>query len=97
MEIISDKDGWVTAVICGRWCQAKVYDLPSTFGINNGRVSKLSIGKTNRRICNENFFDQMAFHYDRGLDFDDLEDGVLDSIVEELESLQHSDSRKSAR
>lgn len=90
MQIIEphSEDGWITAVIDGRWVQAKVYDEPSTFGINNGRVSKCAIGKTSTRDPNKDFFEQMDFHYDGGyLDFDNLPNGVLDSILAELEAL----------
>lgn len=90
MRILEAHDhyGWITAVISGRWVQAKVYDLPSTFGINDGRVSKLAIGKTQYRDADAaDFFEQMDFNYDRGLDFDNLPDGVLDEIVEALEHL----------
>lgn len=90
MEILSKHEketGWITAVIQGRWVQAKVYDKPSTYGVNNGRVSKLAIGKTDTWNPNMDFFEQMAFNYDRGLDFDNLPIGLLDKIVEELELL----------
>ena len=82
-----DRVGWITAEINGRWVQAKVYDEPSTCGINNGRVSKLAIGKTATRDANKPFFDQMAYNYDRGLDFDKLPVGVLNDILAELETL----------
>jgi len=89
MRILSahDENGWITAVICGRWVQAKVYDLPSDYGINEGRVSKCAIGKTAKRNSGENFFDQIDFNYDRGLDFDNLPDGLLSKILKELENL----------
>ena len=89
MEIISPHDqyGWITAIIEDRWVQAKVYDLPSTFGINDGRVSKLAIGKTRYRDRDQNFFEQMCFNYDRGLDFDEAPEGLVDKIVAELEKL----------
>jgi len=89
MRILSahDENGWITAVICGRWVQAKVYDLPSDYGINEGRVSKCAIGKTAKRNPGENFFDQIDFNYDRGLDFDNLPDGLLSKILKELENL----------
>jgi len=89
MQIITPhkSTGWITVVISGRWAQAKVYDNPSTFGINNGRVSKLCIGKTEIRDNNSNFFDQMDYNYDRRLDFDNLPEGVLTRIVAELEKL----------
>ena len=82
-----DQYGWITCIIADRWVQAKVYDQPSTFGVNNGRVSKLAIGKSDLRYEDKPFFEQMAFNYDRGLDFDNLPDGVLDKVIEELETL----------
>jgi 2-keto-4-pentenoate hydratase len=89
MQIIKahDQNGWITAIIQNRWVQAKVYNDPSTYGINNGRVSKLAIGKTNVKEDFSNFFDQMCYNYDRGLDFDESPSGLLEKIVEELESL----------
>jgi hypothetical protein len=91
MKIISDvraETGWITAIIDGRWCQAKVYDDPSSYGIRNGRVSKLAVSKTSQKNeMGQPFFDAMAFNYDRGLDFNNLPKGVLDSIVAQLESL----------
>lgn len=91
MQILEahDQNGWITAIIEGRWVQAKVYDEPSVFGINEGRVSKLSIGKTGIRDPNRNFFDQMDYNYDRGLDFKrrTLPDAVLRKIVASLEAL----------
>jgi hypothetical protein len=82
-----DPNGWITAVIKDRWVQAKVYDTGSINGINNGRVSKLCIGKTDQRDPNKNFFDQMDFNYDRGLDFSNLSDDFIEEIVNELEKL----------
>lgn len=89
MQIIKEHDetGWITAIISGRWCQAKVYDKPSKFGINNGRVSKLAIGKINIVLKRLDFFNQIDYNYDRGLDFDDLPNGILDNIVRQLEEL----------
>ncbi len=87
MKILNpwDDHNWITAVIEGRWVEAKVFAEPSTFGINDGRVSKLAIGKTGERCPFLPFFEQMAYNYDRGLDFDDLPPGVLDKVVETLE------------
>lgn len=89
MQIIDPhaETGWVTAIIAGRWCQAKVYDEPSDYGINEGRVSKLAISKTAGRDPCKPFFPQMAYSYDRGLNFDNLPKGLLDKIVAELEAL----------
>lgn len=71
MQILKPHDeyGWITAIIEDRWVQAKVYDEPSTYGINNGRVSKLVISKTNTRDPSIIFFEQMDYNYVRGLDF----------------------------
>jgi len=79
--------GWITAIIEDRWVCAKVYDTPSTYGINNGRVSKLAVGKTSQRNPNKDFFKQMSYNYDRGLDFDKTPPGLIDKIVKELELL----------
>ncbi len=89
MEILEphNEQGWITAIICGRWCQAKVYDLPSFHGVNGGRVSKLVIGKTDTLNPDMPFFPQIDYNYSRGLDFDTLPDGILDSVLEQLEAL----------
>ena len=89
MKIIEPYDGlgWITAVIEDRWCWAKVYNLPSRYSINDGRVSILAIGKTNARIKEKNFPTHLDYNYSRGLDFDNLPDGVLDTILEQLEAL----------
>lgn len=79
-------DVWVTAVINGRWVQAKVYMEPSDFGINGGKVSKMAVGKTSTRDPSRAFFDQMDFNYDRGLDFSNLPESMVNSIVEQLEN-----------
>lgn len=79
--------GWVTAIIENRWVQAKVYDEPSTYGINNGRVSKLCIAKGIAIDRTKDFLPQMDYNYDRGLDFDRLPSGVLDKVVGYLENL----------
>lgn len=91
MQILSahDQRGWITAIIEGRWVQAKVYDEPSHYGINGGRVSKLAIGKTDTRQQYSNFFDQMDYNYDRGLDFKrrTLPIATFRKILAQLEAL----------
>lgn len=91
MQILKahDDTGWITAIIEGRWVQAKVYDEPSCYGVNDGRVSKLSIGKTDSRDPTRNFFDQMDYNYDRGLDFKrrTLPIATFRKILAELEAL----------
>lgn len=91
MQILQahDRHGWITAIIEGRWVQAKVYDEPSVFGVNEGRVSKLAIGKTDTYQRYSDFFDQMDYNYDRGLDFKrrTLPVATLRKIIAELEAL----------
>lgn len=79
--------GWVTCLIAGRWVQAKVYNEPSTYGINNGRVSKLVISKSCMRDAKKNFLDQMDYNYDRGLDFSNLPPEDVEVVVAALEKL----------
>ncbi len=87
MHIIEADGIWITAIIEGRWVQAKVYEAPSSFGVNNGMVSKLCISKAASHNPHINFFNQMAYNYDRGLDFDYIKnDNMLNSIVEQLEN-----------
>ena len=61
------------------WWQAKVYVEGSRFGINGGRVSKLT-------ICATPTWDhtQVLYNYDRGLDFDNCPTGVLEGILAEI-------------
>lgn len=47
----------------GYRANAKVFDEGSTYGINEGRISKLEIFNGKTRVYN----------YDRGLDFDELD------------------------
>lgn len=54
---------WQTLIINGYWVQAKVYEVGSHFGINDGRISKLCICKGERYDSNK-----IAVNYDRGWD-----------------------------
>lgn len=81
------KNGWITCQIAGRYVTAKVFDEPSHYGINGGRVSKLSIGKTATRDITRNFSDQMAYEFDRGLCKDEIDGATLAQIVAALEAL----------
>jgi hypothetical protein len=90
MEILEKKGAWVTAIVEGRWVQAKVYDEPSMFGVNGCRVSKIAISKTDSHEQGKNFFEQMCYNYDRGLDFHDeelLPDTLLQKILKQLNEL----------
>jgi hypothetical protein len=90
MNIIEDSrsvDGWITCIIKDRWVQAKVYNNPSHFGINEGRVSKLVIAKTEKPNLSNNLMDELYYNYDRGLDFDEAPPGLVNEVVNELEKL----------
>jgi len=90
-----NESGWITAIIEKRWVQAKVYDEPSSYGINDGRVSKCAISKASGRDHSKPFFGQMDYNYDRGLDFNDLNPGLLDKIIKELELLPKLENKTS--
>lgn len=88
-------DNWITGIYYGkrgeRWFQAKVYNETSTYGVNDCRVSKLAISKANvtSRIGNEPFFDLVSYNYDRGLDFNRLNQSqyILQDILDYLNNL----------
>ncbi len=89
MKIIKphSDSGWVTVEIDDHLVEAKVYDTPSSYGINSGRVSKLAIFKGNKRDPNINWGKQLCYNYDRGLDFDRAPEGLLNKILKELDTL----------
>lgn len=95
MQILKEHDqyGYITAIIEGRWVHAKVYDEPSHYGINDGRISKLSIGKTESRDPTKEFFPQMDYNYDRRFDFKrrTLPIATFRKIVAQLEALPKLD------
>lgn len=66
-----DNSPWVKGEIEGREFGAKLFDEPSGFGINNGRVSKMWI-------------DGIA-NYDRGWDFGE-DDPLINDVVDYLEA-----------
>ncbi len=79
---------WVNTEIKGRRVIAKVFDKGSSFGISNGRVSKLSVYKPG---TTGNGFDDMEYNYDRGMDFSEIDEDILAEIVWELEHLPVSE------
>jgi hypothetical protein len=89
--------GWLEATIEGRYVEAKVYTEPSHFGINDGCVSKLSIGKTDKRDKNRNFFNQLCYNYDRGVDFDNAPTGLVDKIAAACEEHMRAEYAKHSR
>jgi hypothetical protein len=57
--------------------QAKVYDEPSEYGINDGRISKLWVRSHG----------VVLYNYDRGLDVDNLPARCVEAIVEAIEAI----------
>lgn len=55
--------------------QAKIYDEGSIYGIDGGRVSKLTIVRTG------DSWTRAVYHYDRGLDVDDAPAGLLAAVL----------------
>lgn len=78
---------WFHGIIEGRLVDAKVYNQPSSYGINGGRVSKLAVYKTTTRDCYEDWHSQLDYNYSRGEDFNNLPEGMLEKIVAYLEAL----------
>jgi len=88
MEILDQHSvTWITAVIEDRWVQAKINDKPSLFGVNGGRVLMLAIGKTADRDSRDKFLEQMDYNFQRQVDFNNLPEGLLEEILEELENV----------
>ena len=50
---------------------AKVYDLPSEFGIDGGRISKLSIKRKGEEVCS----------YDRGWDIKPVDEDTENALA----------------
>lgn len=83
-------DNWVSAKVNdGEYTvSSKLFDEGSTFGINDGRVSKLSIRETSK-INELNWFDGCIVNYDRGWDIEpqtDKEKEVFEAVLNFLES-----------
>jgi hypothetical protein len=75
---------WINGTIwpLGWKFEAKVYELPSSFGIESGRVSKLQVTTKKRKIL---------FHYDRGwveIPNTTLQYLALKSILKEMEKIE---------
>jgi len=74
----SKKDNWVKGIVGDYKFEAKLFDEPSMYGINDGRVSKLSItDKQNNWVIN----------YDRGWDIEVTKKTkpYFDAVMELLE------------
>jgi hypothetical protein len=73
---ISPLSGWRHGEVDGYQWEGKVYDEPSQYGIDNGRISKLSIKKDGKVVV----------HYNRGWDLppgSEEDANVVNEIVKE--------------
>ncbi len=82
IEVIEYDPPWLTARVRGRKTQAKIYDEPSRFGIDNGRITKLHVSRAGVETMG---LDDACYNYDRGGDID-LSDPVVPEIIRELEA-----------
>lgn len=80
IQITDENDNWVTGLVDGRYFQAKVYSAPSSFGVENGRVSKLCVSKGD--FWEGLYTEKVLFNYDRELDFGDINDPSVRKILE---------------
>ncbi len=83
-EVLKPRDaaGWMKGRVDGHFFEAKVYDTPSDYGIDDGRVSKLCISSGAQWAG----LNDAIFNYDRGLDFDETPAGLLDQILAFIEA-----------
>lgn len=68
---------WIDGTVGYYDFEAKVFDEPSRFGINNGRISKLFIYDKNGNLCCE---------YDRGWIEEPLDDEVKEAVLKILDN-----------
>ena len=81
---------WIDGNIDGFRFQALVFDEPSTYGINNGRISKLTIWDEIQRFLKKDIFKASIVNYDRGWDIQPLnvnDKETLRATIEYLENL----------
>ena len=79
VKIKNKGNGWVSGKCEEYTFEAKLYDDVSKFGINNGRVSKMTMYDEN---------DNWVMNYDRGWDIEPDED-VVDCYANIMEVLEN--------
>jgi len=101
VEWYPDAGGWMDFYLPQRKnryelrASVKFFQQPSKYGIDGGRISKLSVmlRETDpiKRVPGESFYEatRVLYHYDRGLDFDDLAGQtrgrrLYDAVLDEL-------------
>lgn len=79
---------WVKGTVGDYTFEAKLFDNGSTYGINNGRISKLSIYNDGERVAKRNFFAAYIVNYDRGWDIKPTKEAkpYFKAVIELLEA-----------
>lgn len=92
-----DRQGWIKGTIGKYTFNAKVFDLPSVYGIKNGRVSKLGIYDDEQRRRGGDYFAACIVNYDRGWDIrpkGKTEQAILKNVLAFLEALPPLDDQE---
>lgn len=84
----SKDSNWVDGVVGEYKFQAKLFDEGSEYGINGGRVSKLSIRKKRTMQEKSDFLSDCIVNYDRGWDIEPKEEYTecYNAVMELLEN-----------
>ena len=76
-------------MIEGYHFQAAVYDEPSVYGIDEGRISKLMVWDETKRQCRRGYSRTILMNYDRGWDIEPKAQhkSLIDELISYLENL----------
>lgn len=80
---------WLEGTIEGYRFQAAVYNEPSEYGINEGRISKLMVWDEAQRQQYQNIFRAALMNYDRGWDNKPKSEhkAMINDLISYLENL----------
>ena len=92
MNITIQKQGqypWYKGMIGGYTFEAAVYDEPSVYGINEGRISKLMVWDETKRQQYRNIFSAAIMNYDRGWDIEPQKrhKALINALIAYLENI----------
>jgi len=81
-------ENWCNGTVGGYVFEAKSFDTGSSFGIDNGRVSKLVIKRADTVGNGNGYFDGVVVSYDRGWDIEPTPEvrPYFDAVMELLEN-----------
>lgn len=77
LKITETNCNWIEGEVDGHWFQAKVFAEPSNYGINDGRISKLCLSKSDKWEG----FNKILFHYDRGPDMGRKDSRIVKKLL----------------